>query len=98
MQSLDEYRAVHAQHPDNLECLRYLLHLCTELGHRQELEDYAKKLRQAEKLAAAHQSVAQQPVYDQQVCSTWHPCRESKRTLNSCCCNRAYSTAGVLGF
>ncbi len=36
-------------HPDNVECLRYLVHLCTELGRRDDAQDFITKLRKAEK-------------------------------------------------
>lgn len=34
--ALHKYKEVHARHPDNVECLKYLSHLCTELGRRAE--------------------------------------------------------------
>ena len=32
MQALQKYRQIHADFPTNLECLRYLVHICGEQG------------------------------------------------------------------
>ena len=32
LQALTKYKQIHASHPLNVECLRYLVHLCNELG------------------------------------------------------------------
>ncbi len=45
-------------HPDNVECLRYLVHLCTELGRRDDAQDYITKLRKAEKNQQAEATAA----------------------------------------
>lgn len=50
-QALQKYKEIHAIHPDNVECLRYLVHLCTELGRRDDAQDFITKLRKAEKSA-----------------------------------------------
>jgi len=52
-QALAKYKHIHAQHPDNIECLRYLVHICTDLGRKDEVHDYVVKLRKAERMAAA---------------------------------------------
>jgi len=48
-QALSKYKEIHVSHPDNVECLRYLVHLCTELGRRDDAQEYLTKLRKAEK-------------------------------------------------
>lgn len=48
--ALGKYKQIHTAHPDNVECLRYLVHLCSELGRRQEAADYMTKLKKAEKV------------------------------------------------
>lgn len=44
-----KYKEIHQSHPDNVECLRYLVHLCTELGRRDDAQEYMAKLRKAER-------------------------------------------------
>lgn len=34
--ALHKYKEIHSASPENVECLRYLVHLCTELGRRAE--------------------------------------------------------------
>lgn len=46
--ALTMYQRVHALHPDNAECLRFLVRLCTELGMR-EAQDYVLELKRLEK-------------------------------------------------
>ncbi|KAG1678869.1 hypothetical protein FOA52_003537 [Chlamydomonas sp. UWO 241] len=55
-QALQKYKEIHIIHPDNVECLRYLVHLCTELGRRDDAQDFITKLRKAEKGAQAEQT------------------------------------------
>ena len=43
-------------HPDNVECLKYLVHLCTELGRRDDAQEYITRLRKAEKNQQAEQT------------------------------------------
>jgi intraflagellar transport protein 88 len=43
------YKEINVMHPDNVECLRYLVHLCTELGRRDDAQEYITRLRKAEK-------------------------------------------------
>uniref|UniRef100_A0A7S0WZJ3 Uncharacterized protein n=1 Tax=Chlamydomonas leiostraca TaxID=1034604 RepID=A0A7S0WZJ3_9CHLO len=52
-QALARYKAINQQHPTNVECLRYLVHLCTELGRRDDAQKYMTELRKAERAAAA---------------------------------------------
>lgn len=51
-QALARYKAINQQHPTNVECLRYLVHLCTELGRRDDAQKYMTELRKAERAAA----------------------------------------------
>ena len=47
-QSLETYKHIHRKFPDNIECLKFLVRLCTDLGLK-EAQDYATKLKKAEK-------------------------------------------------
>jgi len=51
-QALAKYKEIHRSHPENVECLRYLVHICTDLGRKEEVHDYVVKLRKAERTAA----------------------------------------------
>ena len=48
-QALAKYKEINVMHPDNVECLRYLVHLCTELGRRDDAQEFITRLRKAEK-------------------------------------------------
>jgi hypothetical protein len=50
LQALARYKAIDAVHPGNAECLRYLVHLCSELGRRDDAQKYMEELRKAERL------------------------------------------------
>ena len=43
------YRAIHADFSDNIECLRYLVHICDDLGKKDQSHDYVVKLRAVER-------------------------------------------------
>jgi len=43
------YRAIHSDFPDNIECLRYLVHICDDLGKKDQSHDYVVKLRAVER-------------------------------------------------
>ena len=43
------YRMIHADFPDNIECLRYLVHICDDLGKKDQVHEYVVKLRKAER-------------------------------------------------
>lgn len=43
------YREIAGSHPDNVECLRYLVHLCQELGRADDCDKYMDMLRRAER-------------------------------------------------
>ncbi|BFZ25395.1 hypothetical protein BsWGS_28434 [Bradybaena similaris] len=46
--ALETYKQIHRKFPDNVECLKFLVRLCTDLGLGDVLE-YATKLKKAEK-------------------------------------------------
>ena len=43
------YRAIHSDFPENVECLRYLVHICDDLGKKDQSHDYVVKLRAVER-------------------------------------------------
>ncbi|XP_042314236.1 intraflagellar transport protein 88 homolog isoform X2 [Sceloporus undulatus] len=47
--ALDTYKMIHRKFPDNAECLRFLVRLCTDMGLK-ETQEYAAKLKRVEKL------------------------------------------------
>uniref|UniRef100_A0A8D2J6P4 Intraflagellar transport protein 88 homolog n=2 Tax=Varanus komodoensis TaxID=61221 RepID=A0A8D2J6P4_VARKO len=47
--ALETYKAIHRKFPDNAECLRFLVRLCTDMGLK-EIQEYATKLKRVEKL------------------------------------------------
>ena len=55
---LSRYKEINVLHPDNVECLRYLVHLCTELGRRDDAQEYITRLRKAEKNQQAEATAA----------------------------------------
>ncbi|KAH9525201.1 Intraflagellar transport protein 88 [Bulinus truncatus] len=46
--SLEIYKQIHRKFPDNVECLKFLVRLCTDQGLN-EAQEYASKLKKAEK-------------------------------------------------
>jgi len=53
-EALDLYQSIHDHHPDNLECLRYLVALSRDLGRRTVVfEERLSKLERAAAAAAA---------------------------------------------
>ncbi|KAK7108171.1 intraflagellar transport protein 88 homolog [Littorina saxatilis] len=46
--ALDTYRDIHRKFPENVECLKFLVRLSTDLGLK-DAQDYANKLKKAEK-------------------------------------------------
>eukprot|EP00276_Gloeochaete_wittrockiana_P005178 CAMPEP_0184657556 /NCGR_PEP_ID=MMETSP0308-20130426/20301_1 /TAXON_ID=38269 /ORGANISM="Gloeochaete witrockiana, Strain SAG 46.84" /LENGTH=874 /DNA_ID=CAMNT_0027095527 /DNA_START=32 /DNA_END=2656 /DNA_ORIENTATION=+ len=48
-QALNIYEQIHEKYPDNIECLRYLVHICTDLGKRDQVHEYVQLLRKAER-------------------------------------------------
>ncbi|XP_029458373.1 intraflagellar transport protein 88 homolog [Rhinatrema bivittatum] len=47
--ALETYKEIHRKFPDNIECLRFLVRLCTDIGLK-EVQEYATKLKKAEKM------------------------------------------------
>ncbi|KAM4700279.1 intraflagellar transport protein 88 homolog isoform 2-T2 [Discoglossus pictus] len=47
--ALDTYKDIHRKFPDNVECLRFLVRLCTDIGLK-EVQEYATKLKKVEKM------------------------------------------------
>ncbi|XP_015769439.1 PREDICTED: intraflagellar transport protein 88 homolog [Acropora digitifera] len=47
-QALETYKTIHQRFPDNVECLKFLVRICTDLGLK-DVQDYAQKLKKAEK-------------------------------------------------
>ena len=47
--ALQIYQDIHNQYPDNVECLRYLVHICGEQGMKEQAHEYVLKLRKAER-------------------------------------------------
>ncbi|XP_037082902.1 intraflagellar transport protein 88 homolog isoform X2 [Pollicipes pollicipes] len=46
--ALAKYKEIHIKFPDNIECLKFLVRICTDLGLK-EAADYAVELKRAEK-------------------------------------------------
>lgn len=46
--ALETYKHIHRKFPDNVECLKFLVRLCTDLGLN-DAQEYATKLKKAEK-------------------------------------------------
>lgn len=47
--SLETYKRIHSKFPENAECLRFIVRLCTDMGLN-EVQDYATKLKKVEKM------------------------------------------------
>uniref|UniRef100_A0A4W5R8B7 Intraflagellar transport 88 homolog n=1 Tax=Hucho hucho TaxID=62062 RepID=A0A4W5R8B7_9TELE len=47
--ALETYKDIHRKFPENVECLRFLVRLCTDMGMK-EVQDYATKLKKVEKM------------------------------------------------
>lgn len=62
-QALDMYEAIHRDHPDNIECLRYLVTICKDLG-KKEYYEYSKMLKQIEMRYGGMNQQYQNPTYD----------------------------------
>ncbi|XP_033125013.1 intraflagellar transport protein 88 homolog [Anneissia japonica] len=56
-QALETYKTIHRKFPDNVECLRFLVRICTDLGLN-DAQDYATKLKKAEKAKELRQQRA----------------------------------------
>ncbi|KAH6569597.1 hypothetical protein BASA62_004763 [Batrachochytrium salamandrivorans] len=49
-QAFETYKRIHSTFPENVECLRFLVRLCTDLGMK-EVSEFASKLARVEKAA-----------------------------------------------
>ena len=58
--ALRTYKEIHANYPENVECLRYLVHICTDLNLKKEVQEYVMKLRKLERSNAAQANIADQ--------------------------------------
>ncbi|ELW47572.1 Intraflagellar transport protein 88 like protein, partial [Tupaia chinensis] len=47
--ALDTYKDIHRKFPENVECLRFLVRLCTDIGLK-EVQEYATRLKRLEKM------------------------------------------------
>ncbi|XP_036397037.1 intraflagellar transport protein 88 homolog isoform X3 [Megalops cyprinoides] len=47
--SLETYKNIHRKFPESVECLRFLVRLCSDMGLK-EVQEYATKLKKVEKL------------------------------------------------
>jgi intraflagellar transport protein 88 len=63
--AFDIYQRIHSDYPENVECLRYLVHICDDLGKKDQVHEYVVKLRKAERAVEASappaESQAQMP-------------------------------------
>ena len=54
--ALQCYKKIHSKFPENVDCLKFLIKLCSDLG-LQEVQMYSTKLRKAEKLMETKKQV-----------------------------------------
>ncbi|KAL4609141.1 hypothetical protein GN956_G24396 [Arapaima gigas] len=54
--ALETYKDIHRKFPENIECLRFLVRLCTDMGLK-EVQDYATKLKKVEKMKELREQV-----------------------------------------
>ncbi|XP_068602171.1 intraflagellar transport protein 88 homolog [Brachionichthys hirsutus] len=47
--ALDTYKDIHQRFPENVECLRFLVRLCSDMG-LEDVQEYSNKLKKAEKM------------------------------------------------
>ena len=48
------YESIHRRYPENMECLRYLFHLCQDAGMTEEANQWSMKMRKLEGHPAPH--------------------------------------------
>eukprot|EP00002_Diphylleia_rotans_P013538 TRINITY_DN2644_c0_g3_i2.p1 TRINITY_DN2644_c0_g3~~TRINITY_DN2644_c0_g3_i2.p1 ORF type:complete len:700 (+),score=174.56 TRINITY_DN2644_c0_g3_i2:744-2843(+) len=59
-QALETYQQIHEKFPENIECLKYLMAICNDLGMKDDVHEYMSRLKKAERnLEAKAQSEAQ---------------------------------------
>ena len=61
-QALQCYRQIHRRFPDSVDCLKFLVRLCSDLGLK-EVQEYSLKLKKAEKAREARRQVRVDPRY-----------------------------------
>uniref|UniRef100_A0A667YPW8 Intraflagellar transport 88 homolog n=1 Tax=Myripristis murdjan TaxID=586833 RepID=A0A667YPW8_9TELE len=54
--ALETYKDIHRKFPENVECLRFLVRLCTDMGLK-EVQEYATKLKKVEKMKEIREQV-----------------------------------------
>ncbi|XP_010792221.1 intraflagellar transport protein 88 homolog [Notothenia coriiceps] len=54
--ALETYKDIHRKFPENVECLRFLVRLCTDMGLN-EVQEYATKLKKVEKMKEIREQV-----------------------------------------
>uniref|UniRef100_A0A665V0L7 Intraflagellar transport 88 homolog n=1 Tax=Echeneis naucrates TaxID=173247 RepID=A0A665V0L7_ECHNA len=54
--ALETYKDIHRKFPVNIECLRFLVRLCTDMGLK-EVQEYATKLKKVEKMKEIREQV-----------------------------------------
>lgn len=54
--ALKAYKQIHIAFPEDVECLKFLVRICTDLGMKEDLTEYAQLLRKAEKAKEAKES------------------------------------------
>uniref|UniRef100_A0A4W6DP79 Intraflagellar transport protein 88 homolog n=1 Tax=Lates calcarifer TaxID=8187 RepID=A0A4W6DP79_LATCA len=54
--ALETYKDIHHKFPENVECLRFLVRLCTDMGLK-EVQEYATKLKKVEKMKEIREQV-----------------------------------------
>jgi len=58
------YEGIDAEHPDNVECLKYLVRICSDLGMSAKVDEYQARLAKAErkeKMSQLHVAREQEP-------------------------------------
>lgn len=53
--ALEHYKLIHRKFPDNIECLKFLVRICTDLA-LPDAQDYANQLKKAEKMKEVQQA------------------------------------------
>ena len=59
-QALQCYKQIHRRFPDSVDCLKFLVRLCSDLGLK-EVQEYSLKLKKAEKAREAKRQVRADP-------------------------------------
>uniref|UniRef100_A0A669DKI2 Intraflagellar transport protein 88 homolog n=1 Tax=Oreochromis niloticus TaxID=8128 RepID=A0A669DKI2_ORENI len=83
--ALETYKEIHRKFPENVECLRFLVRLCTDMQLK-EVQDYATKLKKVEKMKEIRENpptkiLLLKKIMSQQVCVCF--CTDSGRSSSS---------------